>query len=163
MGLCFCCQQALSRAFSQLRRRVRQFRLQRLLIGGHNLAPQPSIQIDEDRSPQIHYTTAILLADDAQCIQPVSFLKRQGRQLAFADPNPVVFLESARADHRQGGGRSVGALQPTNGGVVGVRQQHPVPAVLKSNDAVRKVEQIVNIDSQRAKSCGRDLHDGTPG
>ena len=37
-----------------------------------------------------------------------------------------------------------------------------MPTVLKPDDSVRKVDQVIDVHGQHAKSCGTDLHRGRP-
>jgi hypothetical protein len=52
----------------------------------------------------------------------------------------------------------VNILQPSQGTTLTIGQENPVPAVLKTDQAVLKKEQILLLYRNRSKPCGCDIH-----
>src|SRR5206468_3280742 len=96
--------------------------------------------------------------DYAEHIGMVKMRELKRQELAAANVDRVFRHKAPRADDRKGDFLASHTLQPGQGRIVFVAQQHPMAAVFESNQTARKDENIVDLDFHGTKMGRSDLH-----
>src|SRR5262245_60496695 len=90
----------------------------------------------------------------------LKLLQSQRSKFTAVDPELVIRHKPPGADYRQGDLRPARTLQPTQGFVLRICQQHPVPAILQPQHSCRKAEQVFRFDLYGSKTGGPNQHTG---
>ena len=132
--------------------------LQRLVIVRNDLTTQPSTQVQHDRRAHIGRDPAAVTRDRGQHIKLSSRTHMQAGEFTARNLGAIVREKSSRTNDRQRSITARSALQPGDGLIFQIRQKRPVSQRFHADQAGGEQEQLVLLQSDRAKSLGINAH-----
>ena len=129
-----------------------------MIIARDNLPAHAFGQVNHERGFKVQRERSRRVADDGEHLRVVGVIETDLSDLALGNAHLIVGHKTARAHDAERDLRPIDALQPGQGRVLRVAEQHPALTVFHPDQPIDKREDVCLFDLEVAELGGGDVH-----